>query len=97
MKIKPCPFCHEKMEFPNCSVCGYSMPVALCVEVADVIQAHNEFSDAKASIDFTKSVADGDCAYRDGCPKFGSRHGQCAACAAREALGISYADWIVQL
>lgn len=26
-------------------------------------------------------------AYGDNCPKFGSRHGQCVPCRAREALG----------
>ena len=30
--------------------------------------------------------AEGDCYYGDGCPKFGSRHGQCQSCRAREAL-----------
>lgn len=31
-------------------------------------------------------LAEGDCSYGDGCPAFGSRHGQCCSCKAREAL-----------
>ena len=31
-------------------------------------------------------MAEGDCAYGDGCPTFGSRHGRCFTCRATEAL-----------
>jgi ribosomal protein S27AE len=44
---------------------------------------------------FAKDQADADCAYGDNCPTFGSRHGQCYGCAAREVLseiGVTYHD-----
>ena len=34
-----------------------------------------------------EEIAEADCAYGDGCPRFGTRHGQCVGCKAREALG----------
>ena len=33
-----------------------------------------------------EAIAEGDCSYGDECPTFGSRHGQCLPCQAREAL-----------
>jgi cellobiose-specific phosphotransferase system component IIA len=36
---------------------------------------------------FADDMAENDCHYGDGCPKFGSRHGQCVGCKAREVLG----------
>ena len=33
-----------------------------------------------------EDFAEADCAYGDGCPVFGSRHGQCVGCIARGAL-----------
>jgi len=35
---------------------------------------------------FADGVAEGDCHYGDACPTFGSRHGKCVVCQAREAL-----------
>jgi hypothetical protein len=31
-------------------------------------------------------LTEGDCAYGDNCPTFGSRHGRCDSCHAREVL-----------
>lgn len=31
-------------------------------------------------------LAEGDCVYGDGCPTFGSNHGKCYSCKARQAL-----------
>ena len=31
-------------------------------------------------------IAEGDCAYGDDCPTFGSRHGTCTRCVAHKAL-----------
>ncbi len=36
-----------------------------------------------------KDIAEHDCAYDDGCPDFGSRHGRCVGCVARRALDES--------
>lgn len=41
---------------------------------------------------FTRDIAECDCEYNDNCPKFGSRHGQCYACKAREVLGFTTAQ-----
>ena len=38
--------------------------------------------------DFVTEIADDDCFYRDNCPTFGTRHGKCLRCKAREALGL---------
>jgi len=35
---------------------------------------------------FADGVAEGDCHYGDSCPTFGSRHGKCVVCQAREAV-----------
>jgi len=35
---------------------------------------------------FAKDMAEDDCAYGDNCPTFGTRHGQCDGCKARETL-----------
>jgi len=35
---------------------------------------------------YLRDLAEGDCAYGDGCPDFGSRHGTCYPCQARKAL-----------
>ena len=35
---------------------------------------------------FADGVVEGDCHYGDACPTFGSRHGKCVVCQAREAL-----------
>lgn len=36
-----------------------------------------------------RDLADLDCSYGDGCPPFGTGHGQCVGCKAREALAVS--------
>lgn len=33
-----------------------------------------------------QDIAEYDCVYGDGCPTFGTNHGQCHGCVAREAL-----------
>lgn len=35
---------------------------------------------------FAQDMAEHDCTYGDNCPTFGSRHGKCIGCLAREAL-----------
>ena len=35
---------------------------------------------------FIAGLAEGDCGYGDNCPVFGSRHGRCVHCLAREVL-----------
>jgi hypothetical protein len=35
---------------------------------------------------FAKDMAEDDCHYGDNCPPFGTRHGTCSGCQAREAL-----------
>jgi hypothetical protein len=37
-----------------------------------------------------RDIAEHDCEYGDGCPVFGSRHGQCVGCKARETLAKSF-------
>jgi len=44
-------------------------------------------SEADRLRDVLKGFAEHDCAYGDGCPVFGGRHGRCTSCIAREALG----------
>jgi hypothetical protein len=41
---------------------------------------------------FAHDIAEGDCTYGDNCPRFGSRHGQCDSCKAREVLGFKTAQ-----
>lgn len=41
---------------------------------------------AEGVVGHMRDIAEHECAYRDGCPTFGSRHGQCTGCKAREAL-----------
>ena len=57
--------------------------------VAAMNQAEDERDAARAVL---RDIAEGDCSYGDGCPKFGSRHGQCVSCKAREALGDKVPD-----
>lgn len=38
---------------------------------------------------FVREIADEACHYGDGCPAFGSNHGACLRCCARDALGGS--------
>jgi hypothetical protein len=41
---------------------------------------------AEGVVGHMRDLAEHECTYRDGCPTFGSRHGQCTGCKAREAL-----------
>ncbi len=45
------------------------------------IQAENE-----RLRDFVEGFADEPCEYGDNCPAFGSRHGQCDNCKAKQSL-----------
>jgi hypothetical protein len=36
--------------------------------------------------DFIRELADEECSYKDNCPAFGTRHGRCLSCSAREVL-----------
>lgn len=37
---------------------------------------------------FASDMAEGDCEYGDNCPTFGSRHGKCFSCMARQTLSL---------
>lgn len=44
--------------------------------------------EAASALDFVQELAEVDCAYGDGCPPFGTRHGKCLSCKAKQALGL---------
>jgi hypothetical protein len=47
------------------------------------------WSDCSSKLrNFVQELADLDCTYKDNCPDFGSRHGKCIRCQAKEALKI---------
>jgi hypothetical protein len=48
--------------------------------IADLLE------EAATALDFVQELADEDCSYGDNCPTFGSRHGKCKYCRAREVL-----------
>lgn len=48
--------------------------------IADLLE------EAATALDFVQELADETCEYGDGCPTFGSNHGRCLHCKAREAL-----------
>lgn len=48
--------------------------------IADLLE------EAATALDFLQELADEECGYGDDCPTFGSRHGKCVRCKAREAL-----------
>lgn len=54
----------------------------------DEAQKKNERTQARYEIllGTLKDLADLDCTYSDGCPVFGTKHGRCVGCIAREAI-----------
>lgn len=53
----------------------------------DEMRANKELrAEVERLRDVLKDLAEGDCAYGDNCPTFGSRHGQCYVCKARAPL-----------
>ncbi len=44
-------------------------------------------------VKFVEEAAEPDCFYGDGCPPFGSRHGKCNGCKARDALAALPEHW----
>lgn len=51
--------------------------------IADLLE------EAATALEFVQDLADESCEYGDNCPTFGSRHGTCLNCKAREALNIT--------
>lgn len=45
--------------------------------------------EAAQALEFVREWSEVECAYGDGCPPFGTNHGICQPCKARNALGIS--------
>lgn len=54
--------------------------------LAELTSLRAKFARAEGVVGHMRDIAEHECAYRDGCPTFGSRHGQCTGCKAREAL-----------
>jgi hypothetical protein len=48
--------------------------------IADLLE------EAANALSFLAELAEEDCSYGDNCPTFGSRHGKCIYCKARQAL-----------
>ena len=51
-------------------------------KIAELIAERDRYRDA------LEGLAEYDCHYGDNCPTFGSRHGKCVGCKAREALSV---------
>jgi hypothetical protein len=49
-------------------------------------QINDKDTEIKHLRDTLEGIAEGDCYYRDNCPTFGSRHGECYPCKCRRAL-----------
>ena len=54
--------------------------------IADLLE------EAATALEFTQELAECECLYNDGCPAFGSRHGRCLHCKAKEALNYDPED-----
>lgn len=50
--------------------------------IADLLE------EAATALDFVQELADMDCGYKDNCPTFGTKHGKCVRCQAREVLKL---------
>jgi hypothetical protein len=44
--------------------------------------------EAATALDFVQELADEECSYKDGCPRFGSNHGRCISCKAKAVLTL---------
>lgn len=57
---------------------------------AEITECHRELGELRARMSTLEGalhrIAEADCNYGDGCPAFGTRHGQCTPCVARAAL-----------
>lgn len=97
--MKPCPFCGEQVDSRlilhegsksvrfqcGCLICGAQGPWSDNEEGAK--KAWNvRHGSIEPALSFVKDMSEHDCTYGDNCPKFGSRHGQCVGCKAREVL-----------
>jgi hypothetical protein len=54
------------------------------IVLAGALQTANK--DADTFREALQDIAESDCAYGDGCPPFGTRHGECTPCKAQKAL-----------
>ena len=48
--------------------------------IADLLE------EAATALDFVQELAEEECLYNDGCPVFGSNHGRCLICKAKDVL-----------